>query len=236
MARFLLVHGSAHGAWCWREVVPRLNALGHEAIAIDLPSHGDDPLPTNSATLDLYAQRVIDHLTDPTIVVGHSMGGYVISHAAEQAPALIDRLIYLCAYLPWPGRTLAQMRKEGKTQPLLPALIMSEDRKSFAINPDMVGDVMYHDCSDDQVAFAKSQLCLQATQPSDQQVPLTSVYHSVPRSYIICNQDRTIPPELQRRMAADFDDRSVFELDTSHSPFFSRPQDLSDLFDTIARG
>ena len=38
MARFLLIHGASHGAWCWRDVIPRLAALGHEAQALDLPN------------------------------------------------------------------------------------------------------------------------------------------------------------------------------------------------------
>jgi pimeloyl-ACP methyl ester carboxylesterase len=45
MAEFLLIHGSCHGAWCWRDVLPELERLGHSARAIDLPSHGVDQTP-----------------------------------------------------------------------------------------------------------------------------------------------------------------------------------------------
>ncbi|MGR3365166.1 MAG: alpha/beta fold hydrolase, partial [Maritimibacter harenae] len=62
MARFLLIHGSNHGAWCWRDTIPALEALGHEARAIDLPSHGDDPTPIAEVTLDGYADAVLEAL------------------------------------------------------------------------------------------------------------------------------------------------------------------------------
>ena len=110
MARILLVHGSCHGAWCWRDLIPELTALGHDAFAIDLPSHGTDTTPMAEVTLDLYAQAILDALDGPTIVVGHSMAGYPISRAADLRPANIARLVYLCAYVPWDDHSLVEMR------------------------------------------------------------------------------------------------------------------------------
>jgi alpha-beta hydrolase superfamily lysophospholipase len=54
MAEFILVHGAWHGAWCWREVVPRLEARGHMANAIDLPGHGADRSPLDTVSLQDY--------------------------------------------------------------------------------------------------------------------------------------------------------------------------------------
>ena len=60
MANFLLIHGAWHGAWCWHKVIPAIEALGHQAIAIDLPSHGRDKTPVAEATLESYARKVAD--------------------------------------------------------------------------------------------------------------------------------------------------------------------------------
>ncbi len=57
-------------------------------------------------------------LDAPAIVVGHSMGGYPITAAAERAPERVERLVYLCAYVPAPGMSLADMRRDGPRQPL----------------------------------------------------------------------------------------------------------------------
>ncbi len=235
MAEILLIHGAAHGAWCWRDTIPALRALGHQARAIDLPSHGDDPTPVNEVTLETYGQAIADALKGPAHVVGHSMGGYAITQAAELAPAQILSLTYLCAYDPWPGLSLAQMRMEAPDQPLLPAIRLSGDRRSFTIDPDMARDLFYHDCPPETVSFALERLCPQAVAASALPVNLTERSQSLPRNYILCTQDRTIPPAFQRRMADRFAPDRVAALDSSHSPFFSMPGQLARTIDSLVK-
>lgn len=234
MARFLLVHGAGHGAWCWRETVPVLQALGHDTAAIDLPSHGDDPTPVEQVTLDSYAKAIHDALDEPAIVVGHSMAGYPITLAAEQNPDRIQGLVYLCAYTPWPDATLTQMRLKAPYQPLLPAIQVSQDRTFWTFDTDQARDVLYHDCSDAQIAFATARLTAQAIQPSETPVPLTRNSQGLPRAYVICEQDGAIPPEFQVTMAARFKPENTYRLPTSHSPFFSAPKDLAAILHDFA--
>ncbi|MET0546927.1 MAG: alpha/beta fold hydrolase, partial [Caulobacterales bacterium] len=58
MAKFLLVHGGLHGAWCWTKTIPYLKARGHEVVAIDLPGLGDDPTPPEKTGLSDYGDAV----------------------------------------------------------------------------------------------------------------------------------------------------------------------------------
>ena len=234
MARFLLIHGSGHGAWCWRDLLPLLREMGHDATAIDLPSHGSDPTPVQQVTLARYADAILEALEPGTTLVGHSMGGYPISLAAEQAPDRIARLVYLCAYTPWDGMSLADMRKLAKHQPLLPALMKSADGLSVTFDPAMVRDLFYHDCLEGTLEYALTRLCPQAIAPQATPVALGPSYASVPRSYVICEDDRAIPPELQDRMAARFEPQDVHRMQCSHSPFFADPKALAALLDHIA--
>ena len=227
MADILLVHGSAHGAWAWRDTLPALQALGHRVRAIDLPGHGDDPTHVNEVTQEMYAEAIIDALTQPMVVVGHSMAGYPISLVAERRPDLVQHLVYLCAYVPAPGLTLAQMRLKAPRQPLLAAFQKAEDGKSFTFDPAQIKQRFYADCSDEQIAFAADRLCPQSIATSDAVVDLTERYASVPRSYIRCMQDGAIPYEFQITMTADWPEGRVVDMDTSHSPFFSAPADLA---------
>jgi pimeloyl-ACP methyl ester carboxylesterase len=236
MTDFLLIHGSCHGAWCWRDVAPALAALGHTARAIDLPSHGADTTPLKDVTLDLYANAILDALTGPTIVVGHSMGGYPISRAADLDPTQIARLVYLCAYVPWPDHSLIEMRLRAPRQPILKALSKSDDGLSFSIRSEHAREVFYHDCSDADVAFAIANCCPQAIAPQATKVTLGDNYTSLPRSYIRCALDSAIPSEFQTTMAADFPARDVLHMQTSHSPFFADPTGLAENLDRIARG
>ena len=118
MSDILLVHGSCHGAWCWRDLEPALEALGHSARSIDMPGHGADPTPVGAVTLDSCAQAVVDGLRENTVVLAHSWGGFPATRAADLAPGRIARLIYLCAYAPWDGYSLANMRRDlGLNEP-----------------------------------------------------------------------------------------------------------------------
>ncbi|MBV7395784.1 alpha/beta fold hydrolase [Mameliella sediminis] len=234
MARFLLIHGASHGAWCWRDVVPALEALGHKATAIDLPSHGADPTPVNDVTLDLYAQAICRHLTVPAVLVGHSMGGYAITRAAEMAPDNIQRLVYLCAHTPWPGKTMAEMRFLGATQPLAPALRAAADGLSHSFDLGMAPDLFYQDCPQEAVDYALPRLCPQALAPAKTVVELTANSQDKPRSYILCRKDGAIPPDLQEKLTTRFAPEDVHELDSGHSPFFSMPDRLADLLHRIA--
>ena len=83
---FILVHGAWQGAWAWDTIVPRLEAAGHRAIAVDLPGNGHDDTPAADVGLPLYAQHVagiIDRTEGPIVLVGHSMGGTAVSQTCE---------------------------------------------------------------------------------------------------------------------------------------------------------
>lgn len=233
MAQFLLIHGSCHGAWCWRDVIPALAALGHGAKAIDLPSHGDDSTPAKNVTLDLYAQAILDAMDGPSIVVGHSMAGFPISRAAELDPSQFSRLIYLCAYIPWPGLGLADQRRKAPRQPLAKAFRVAPDRVTMGFDPNMAKEKFYHDCPE-ALTFALQNLCPQPVLPQETPAELGANYASVPRSYITCDNDQAIPPEFQREMAQALPAPDRHSLPSSHSPFFSMPSRLAELLHTIA--
>lgn len=234
MAHFLLIHGACHGAWCWRDVVPALQASGHSVVALDLPAHGDDTTPVNKVTLDTYAYAILEALTQPAVIVAHSMGGYPITRAAEIDPSLVQRLVYVCAHTPWPGQTLAQMRHVGATQPLQPAIRMSEDRLSYRFDPKMAPDLFYQDCPAELVTDALSRHCDQPVAPVSTAVELTERSQSLPRSYVICEKDRAVPPDMQRKLADRFAPKDVYSLPCGHSPFFAMPQELALLLNHIA--
>ncbi|TMV07610.1 alpha/beta fold hydrolase [Ruegeria sediminis] len=229
MADFLLVHGSCHGAWCWRDLIPELAALGHGARAIDMPSHGEDRTPVADVTLDSCRDAILAASTPETVVVGHSWGGYPISAAAEAAPDAMRGLIYLCAYVPISGLSIAQMRKRAARQPLVGAIRKAPDGLSYTVDPEQAPALFYHDCPAEAVAYAMPRLCPQAIGPQDTPLHLTERYARVPRAYIRTTDDRTVPPEYQAEMSRGFPSDALYEIDSSHSPFFSHPQRLARL-------
>ena len=227
----LLIHGSCHGAWCWRDLLPELAARGIEARAIDLPGHGEDRTPLTDVTLDSYAEAILSAVGEMggrAAVLGHSMAGYPITAAAQRAPEAIEGLIYLCAYLPESGKSLADMRAAWPEQPLLPAIRRSADGISFTIAEDWQARVFYHDCPPEVRDFARAHLTPQAIGPQATPLHLTLALDELPAHYIVCADDRTIPPDYQRHMSRHLPRNHVSELPASHSPFFAMPDRLAD--------
>lgn len=235
MANFLLIHGSGHGAWCFSDLIPKIEALGHSARAIDLPGHGQNPYPLGEITLDLYRDAILSEIQEPLILVGHSMAGFPISAAAEKDPSNITRLVYLCAYAPHHGASLVDMRKEAPRQPLMEAIEKTTDGLGFTVKPEKIRQVFYHDCSDEQIALAGKNLCIQAIKPQATSISLGDNYASVSKTYIRCANDQTIPPEYQTTMTKDWPEQDVYHMDTGHSPFFADPEGLAALLDQISK-
>jgi pimeloyl-ACP methyl ester carboxylesterase len=233
MSRFVLVHGSWHGAWVWDRVVPLIESAGHAVEALDLPGRGADPRPPATITLDDHVARVLEAVDagpDPAILVGHSFGGFVISHVAEAAPDRVELLVYLAAFLLRPGETVLDVARS--IPPLVPHLDVREDEGLVAVRPDAAGEVFYNDCSADDSAWAAARLVPEALAPRRTPAAVSEDrFGRVPRVYVETNRDRGLQPELQRRMYSASPCREVAALDSGHSPFLSMPDRLASLLD-----
>ncbi|NIZ13583.1 alpha/beta fold hydrolase [Phaeobacter sp. HF9A] len=231
MADILLVHGSCHGAWCWRDLIPALEALGHSPRPLTLPGHDDGRAP-EGVTLDETCRAVAAEITPETLVLGHSWGGYPITGALAHARP--RGLIYLCAYVPRSGLSLIDMRKAGPRQTIGDAAVKSADGHSYHIRPEAAPDLFYHDCPPEAVAYACDHLCAQPILPQATPLEVPEIWSSLPKAYIRCANDRTIPPEYQESMVADWPRDTVHVLESAHSPFLAMPAELADCIDQIA--
>lgn len=230
MSRFVLVHGSWHGGWSWAKVVPVLEAAGHVVDAPDLPGHGDDDTPLGEITLDAYARRigeVLDARPEPAILVGHSHGGVVITQVAEDRPEQVVSLVYLGAFLPRDGESLLDLALGDPESLLVPNLVFSDDRSTAVVRPEVVREVFYADCTDEDATAAARRLV-----PEPMASPATPVrttaerFGRLPRTYVHTLNDRAVGPELQRQMFEATPCR-VVTMPASHSPFLSMPDELA---------
>lgn len=231
MRTYLMIHGAWHGAWCWKKVIPLIEKEGYKVIAPDLPGHGKDKRPIADITLQAYTDRVcqiLDEQSDPVILVGHSMGGAVITQTAEYRPAKISKLVYVTAFLLQNGEFLLQHAEPDTEALVLPNLIMSEDQSYATIKQEALKEVFYADCANEDVEFAKSRLVPQAAAPFATPVSTTEEnFGRVPRVYITCLRDKAISPSIQEKLYKALPCEKVVSMDTSHSPFFSAPEELA---------
>lgn len=231
MSTYILIHGSWNGSWCWEKVAPLLEKQGHRVITPDLSGHGQDKTPIPEILLQTYVDRVLEILDaqpEPVILVGHSMGGIVISQAAEYRPDKIKILVYLCAILLRNGQSCVQVQEQESDSLIKPNLILPEDQSYVTLREEAIKEIFYEDCSDEDVVRAKSLMVLEPAAPITTPISITEEnFGRVPRVYIECLHDRAISPSLQKKMYTALSCLKVISMNTSHSPFFSAPEELA---------
>jgi pimeloyl-ACP methyl ester carboxylesterase len=231
MSVYVLVHGAWHGSWCWDKVVPLLEKEGHEVYTPDLPGHGYDKTPIPEISLQAYTDclcDILDTQPEPVILVGHSMGGVVVTQAAEYRPDKVKILVYLAAFLLQNGEFLLQYAEQDKDSLVLPNLIMSQDQSFATLKDEAVKEAFYGDCSDEDIEKARSLLVPQASAPLATPVKISQDnFGRLPMIYISCSRDRAISPPIQEKMCSNLLCEKVIQMDTSHSPYLSAPEELA---------
>lgn len=240
MATFILIHGAWHGGWSFELIRPMLEAEGHEVIAPDLPGMGGTDAELASATLAGWAGFVADlcrNAQKPVILAGHSRGGLVLSETAERAPNEIAALVYICAMMLPSGMSREQWRDKAEPNPAFRAIVQPmANGVATTIDRAHAAPIFAQLSPPDLVEKAFDRLMAEPDQPRLTELHLTAAnYGSVPRHYIECTNDRTIPIADQRMMQSLQPCDSVTTLDADHSPFLSRPRELADALLTIAK-
>jgi len=235
--RFVLVHGGFHGAWCWEPTIVELNRLGHDAVAVDIPGHGTRL--NEESTLANRRDAIVGFLQPGDVLVGHSGGGFDITLAADVVPDRIAHVIYLAAVLPREGRTYPEamaMRNyedgafEADVGEMLAYLHFAEDGAMSFATFEGAWKYFYHDCDERTARWAFERLCPErfadtATTP----VSVPRFWAAdLPRSYIRCLQDRSKPRWLSDVVTVRLGVEPL-TIDSSHSPFLSRPAELAEL-------
>ena len=243
MARIVLVHGAFSGAWVWEPVLPGLREAGHTVETFDLPGQGSDQTPIEQVDLDAYARRTCEVLAagEPAVLVGHSMGGMVITQAAARTPEQVVQLVYLAAFLPGDGQSLLELTHypEAAGDQVQANLVVEGDPPVATLPPEAIKVALGGCCTDTQLAWliehTVSQPVAPFTQPFRLDPDRAEAFAALPRAYITCLRDRAIPPQMQRRMFTDAGCDPVVEIDTDHSVWLSRTDDVVTAVDRLAR-
>jgi pimeloyl-ACP methyl ester carboxylesterase len=237
-----LVHGSYHGAWCWKFLMPELDKLGHRVYTLDLPI--GDPSIGASGYADAVAEAIDaaesnrslkDRDAGPPVIVGHSMSGLVIPLVAARRP--VRRLVFLSAFLPRPGVSINQQRAtEPIDAPQAPSTAEWTDlgQDVWSVGPATATEIFFHDAPPKMAAWAASQLRPQAYRVMNEITPLTE-WPKVESAYILCRDDHAANPAWSRTAARERLGVEAIELDGGHSPFLTRPAELAHTIDAALR-
>lgn len=224
-ARMVLLHGAWHGPWCWDRLGRCLDARGLAWSAPQLPSAGGE------AAVDMgndvtHLRSCLEDL-GPVVVVAHSYAGAVITQAAPWLTN-VRSVIYLAALVPREGQTASDVTKEyGQRSPL--DATIRRDEGLLTLDPIPAALALYGDCDAVTRADAISRVTTQTL--ASFRTPRTSGRVGVPTTYIVCQRDQAIVPEVQRDIARRCD--HVVEMASDHSPFWSRPAEFAELLSRV---
>lgn len=169
---------------------------------------------------------VIDALdgSDDVIVVGHSLGGMTV----PLVPAHTH--VYLCAYVPQPGRALTNRGSEAFGPGFAASAVRDELERPYWPDPAAAArDLQYPAES----ATLAGRLRRQARKPSVERSPLDA-HPDTQRAYIVCTDDYAVPPDWQRTVAREELGVQPIELDSGHSPMLTCPAELAAVLDRLA--
>ncbi len=168
-AGVVLVHGAWHGAWCFEPVLELLAAAGIDAVAVDLPGHGDDPGPLGDLHTDAArVEEALDRLDGDCVLLGHSYGGAVITEAGVHPS--VRHLVYLAAFALDAGESVMaaavaesdalDLSYEG---PSLADAFVAHDDGTITLEPTGAAACLYHDCDAATTGWALARLGAQPT-------------------------------------------------------------------------
>jgi pimeloyl-ACP methyl ester carboxylesterase len=218
----VLVHGLFADGSCWAEVIARLQAAGLNATAVQNPL---TTLPEAVAS----AQRVLARQDGPTVLVGHSFSGMIVTEAGVHPN--VSALVYVAARAPDADEDYTALAKGFPTPPASAGILFDGDEGRLseeAFLRDFAGDL----------PKAKAKV-LYAVQEPFQKALLTgrttqAAWRSKPSFYAVSTEDRTINPDLERFMAKRMGAKTI-ELKSSHVSLISHPEAITALILQAAR-
>jgi pimeloyl-ACP methyl ester carboxylesterase len=244
--RFVLVHGGYHGAWCWEKLTPELERLGHSVLAIDLPGSGERL--AEKATHASWRAALRDVIDDGDVLVGHSMGGFAISLAADEVPDKVARLVYLSAAVPIEGKPMGDAVSDTTGDFAASAGMPAEDFIAMVEVPEQgpcvqmtkqqaANAIFYHDCTPEDQDWAWANLTPLPIGPALEPFHLPNFWDApIPRDFVLTTDDRSHPIAHDNLFMERLGLTTAFSIVSSHSPFISRPAETAILLDRCAAG
>jgi len=231
---YVLVHGSCHGGWCWKKLIPLLRNDGHIVYTPTLTGLGERT-HLASRDIDLYT-HILDIVQvfeyeelDEVILVGHSYGGMVIGGVADKIPHKIKRLVYLDGYIPQDNKSAFDIIPGLET--IYKERALREEGKEWLVAPYEPEVWGVTDPVD--LRWMISRLSPMPWHTHDQPIRLTNPKTiNIPRSYISCIDYDDFHFMARRAKSAGWD---YHELKTGHDAMITVPDKLGQILESLVQ-
>lgn len=238
---FVLVHGTWHGGWAWRDVVDHLSEIGYVAYTPTLAGHGRNAMRrgiTHQHCVDSVVACIRNCNLEDVVLVGHSFGGTIIQKVADQIPDWVGHLVFLdalilerneCVFDVLPGTFLESLIAENNKEPVHPN---AENADEILAPPPWKTwrNNFIQDAAESLAWSTWEQLSPEPGQVNLDKIDLERFYSlAIPKSFIFCRQDKAMPPGyFHPNMSSRLGARKVLEMDGSHEVMFTRPVELAE--------
>jgi pimeloyl-ACP methyl ester carboxylesterase len=204
MATYVLIHGAGSDSWYWHLVSPRLRALGHDAVAVDLPCDDD------TAGLCQYADTIVRAVGDrpEVILVAQSLAGFTAPLVCHRLPVIL--MVLVAAMTPRPGESPGEWW--ANTGHVFPD----------PFDPEVI---FAHDLPPDLAAASRAHLRDQSGTPFEKPWPLDA-WPDVPTRFLLCQDDRFFPADFRRRVVPERLGIVPDEMPGGHLPALAHPDEL----------
>ena len=219
----VLVHGAWADGSCWSAVIASLQANGYTVMAPQFP---ETSLAADVARL----RQVLRRRTGPTVVVGHSYGGQIMTALGTESGG-VAALVYVAAFGLHEGESLGALLGGGPPTPALAHLIVDEQGIAWLPEEDFVGHFAAGVNPDRaRVLCAVQQGLSMSTFEDVMGVP---AWKSHPSFYLVAQHDEAIPPDAERMFAQRMGARTV-EASSGHLAMISHPAEVAALIKDAA--
>jgi pimeloyl-ACP methyl ester carboxylesterase len=222
---FVLVHGAWADGSCWSAVMEQLQANGHKVTApqFSLQARADDVA---------RLRQVLVRQDGPTLLVGHSYGGQIMTALGTDAPNAVG-LVYIAGFGLDEGESIGALLSGGPPPPAVANLDVDASGSAWLPEEDFVG----HFAADvppvqARVMFAAQQRLAMSAFGEVMGVP---AWKSLPSWFMVAESDEVIPPDAERSFAQRMG-AAVVEVASSHVAMISHPDQVADLIETAVKG
>jgi len=230
---FVLVHGAWHGAWCWRRVADLLEAQGHKVFVPTLTGLGDKShLLGPQVNLTTHITDVVNMIKwedlKDIVLVGHSYGGYIITGVAEQLGPSIASIVFLDAFVPENGESLAA----GASKPVTDALAAAKGKGEITLKPVPASVFRVNEADR---AWVDAKCTPQPIATMEETIKVTGARDKIAKkAYIRAKGYPSIPFDaMQTKYKANTTWRS-YEMTAGHDAMVDQPKELTNILIAVA--
>ncbi|WP_328972843.1 alpha/beta fold hydrolase [Streptomyces sp. NBC_00239] len=216
---FALIHGAGDVGWYWHAVEAELRARGHDTVAPDLPGEDD------SLTLDDYADAVLETVGDrrDLVVVGQSFGAFTAPLVAARRP--VEALVLVAGMVPAPGESPDQWWDATGYAGAVRRQALRDGGRTGSTDPYVA---FYHDVPRELAAEAIGRERAHPSPAASAQPWPLDAWPSVPTRFVLCTEDRFLPPGFLRRLVRERLRVVPDEIAAGHCVALGHPVELAD--------